>query len=723
MDTLDRYSDHCDLKDVRTYDPPPPEWFSLYPVYLSRHHKISDKASADFLIEWRDALEADNLGQPLPTFAPCQTPLGNYAAWAYCDCLPERMRMVTQFCDWAFFWDDATDSLPMEKNDDITQDLALTLLSHMKLCENHEPKYKINDLAGRFVDAVLEVDSDIGMLEIRSWQAHLKSQSASYHNNMSFEQFKSHRVKEGGVNWAYELGSWANKIRITPEEKATIWHLVEEGSFATILINDYVSFGKEFDAHQAAGTLDRIQNSVALFMREYGYTENEARSIIRSEINKGEQILIDGFEAWYKAPGPKSKELHRYLVMVIQLLGGSTLWFLHAPRYHHELKTTAEDRATLIGKGTKPPRIMEGYPPPKGAKRASSPPEPGTNNKRRSTAKTNNVKSINSVSRTNHVNHVNHEGNHSNGLSVGKEPPMASYSICDAPYEYINSLKSKNMRNKFIDMLNLWLKVPKDSLLVIKDIVQMLHNSSLMLDDIEDVSSLRRGQPATHIFYGTSQTINSANFTYVKTVHETTKLRNPECMEIFIDELSNLHRGQSFDLHWRHHARCPSTDEYIMMVDNKTGGLFRLMLRLMEAEAPNTTPDPSLARLLTLVGRYYQIRDDYLNLTSPDYTSKKGFCEDLDEGKFSLPLIHLLSHTPDPDRITSAIYNRPNPTKTLKREVKTHILDAMESARSLDYVRRVMTYLHAEMMKTFDDVEAKMGTNGGARVLLLGLAL
>lgn len=142
---------------------------------------------------------------------------------------------------------------------------------------------------------------------------------------------------------------------------------------------------------------------------------------------------------------------------------------------------------------------------------------------------------------------------------------------------------------------------------------------SCRLDDIEDASSLRRGHPATHIFYGISQTINSANFAYVQTVLETTKLKGQKCMEIFIDELSNLHRGQSLDLHWRHHARCPSIDDYITMVDNKTGGLFRLMLRLMEAESPTSLPSTiSLARLLTLTGRYYQIRDDYLNLTSSD---------------------------------------------------------------------------------------------------------
>jgi geranylgeranyl pyrophosphate synthase len=89
-------------------------------------------------------------------------------------------------------------------------------------------------------------------------------------------------------------------------------------------------------------------------------------------------------------------------------------------------------------------------------------------------------------------------------------------------------------------------------------------------------------------------------------------------MQIFLDEVSNLHRGQSLDLHWRHHGRCPTTDEYIMMVDNKTGGLFRLMARLMEAESPSPITTPHLSRLLTLTGRYYQIRDDYMNLTSAD---------------------------------------------------------------------------------------------------------
>lgn len=44
--------------------------------------------------------------------------------------------------------------------------------------------------------------------------------------------------------------------------------------------------------------------------------------------------------------------------------------------------------------------------------------------------------------------------------------------------------------------------------------------------------------------------------------------------------------------------------------------------------------------LVNLVGVYFQIRDDYMNLQSDEYSSHKGFAEDLTEGKFSFPVVH-----------------------------------------------------------------------------------
>ncbi|KAI1347164.1 isoprenoid synthase domain-containing protein [Xylaria sp. FL0043] len=209
------------------------------------------------------------------------------------------------------------------------------------------------------------------------------------------------------------------------------------------------------------------------------------------------------------------------------------------------------------------------------------------------------------------------------------------------------------------DRIRLWLGVSPQSTAIIRSVIKMIHNSSLMLDGLQDGSQLRRGNPSTRVIFGEAQTINSAVFRYVQATAELRKLKNPLCLDIFIDEIRSLFVGQGFDLHWTNRVECPSVMEYLQMVDGKTGALFRLLTRLMAAESPHSGL-ADLDRLCRLLGRYYQIRDDYQNLVSeevvtfpeetnvPDnkqYTAQKGFCEDLDEGKFSLPLIHALAHT------------------------------------------------------------------------------
>jgi geranylgeranyl pyrophosphate synthase len=49
-----------------------------------------------------------------------------------------------------------------------------------------------------------------------------------------------------------------------------------------------------------------------------------------------------------------------------------------------------------------------------------------------------------------------------------------------------------------------------------------------------------------------------------------------------------LHRGQGLDLCWRDSLTCPTEEEYLEMVANKTGGLFRLAIKLMQMESENT---------------------------------------------------------------------------------------------------------------------------------------
>ena len=136
----------------------------------------------------------------------------------------------------------------------------------------------------------------------------------------------------------------------------------------------------------------------------------------------------------------------------------------------------------------------------------------------------------------------------------------------------------------------------------------------LRIDDIQDGSKLRRGFPAAHCIFGTAQSINAANYAYFLAQQELIQLDNPgEAFRIYNEEMLNLHRGQGIELYWRDTMTIPTEDEYLLMISNKTGGLFRLAARLMQS-ASSTTHD--ILPLTDLIGLIFQIRDDYNNLCS-----------------------------------------------------------------------------------------------------------
>lgn len=71
------------------------------------------------------------------------------------------------------------------------------------------------------------------------------------------------------------------------------------------------------------------------------------------------------------------------------------------------------------------------------------------------------------------------------------------------PYEYLEANPGKDFRSKMILAFDSWIKVPSsEDREMIKRIVSMLHTASLLVDDVEDGSELRRGAPVAHKIFG-----------------------------------------------------------------------------------------------------------------------------------------------------------------------------------------------------------------------------
>lgn len=243
----------------------------------------------------------------------------------------------------------------------------------------------------------------------------------------------------------------------------------------------------------------------------------------------------------------------------------------------------------------------------------------------------------------------------------------------------------------------------------------MLHTASLLVDDVEDSSSLRRGLPVAHNIFGVPQTINSANYIYFLALQELQKLRNPEAIAIFSEELCNLHRGQGMDLFWRDTLTCPTEDDYLEMVGHKTGGLFRLGIKLMQAESSSPV---DCVPLVNLLGLLFQIQDDYRNLMASDYSHNKGMCEDLTEGKFSFPVIHSIRTNPSNLQLLNILKQR-----TADEEVKRYAVVHMESTGSFEYTRRVILVLAERARNLADALDEGKGRSQAVHAILDKLAI
>lgn len=158
---------------------------------------------------------------------------------------------------------------------------------------------------------------------------------------------------------------------------------------------------------------------------------------------------------------------------------------------------------------------------------------------------------------------------------------------------------------------------------------------------------------------------------------------------------------------------------------------------------------------VTILGRFFQIRDDYQNLMSDEvcqralprrrhrtgetpptsneraraadcdsapwplqYANQKGWCEDLDEGKISLPLIYTLS-APGAKKHEIVSLMRKKTGGTMPKEMKQFILREMKVAGALDRTKTLLKSMQQSLMAELAKLEVVFGSQNH----LIGLVL
>lgn len=207
------------------------------------------------------------------------------------------------------------------------------------------------------------------------------------------------------------------------------------------------------------------------------------------------------------------------------------------------------------------------------------------------------------------------------------------------PVTYYKKQKGKNIRKILCDIFGKLLGVSDNNLELINQITNNVHNASLVIDDIEDNGELRRNEPCAHICYGIPLSINAGYYSMFLSLNEISKHFSEKTTKKIIEYLCLIHEGQGMDIFYTQNKLVPDIEEYEKMMIYKTGYAFIMNFELLMDKCTNIIMTKNFEKIKyhTLINfsLFFQIRDDYINLTDPDYWKSKGFCQDFDEEKIS----------------------------------------------------------------------------------------
>lgn len=196
---------------------------------------------------------------------------------------------------------------------------------------------------------------------------------------------------------------------------------------------------------------------------------------------------------------------------------------------------------------------------------------------------------------------------------------------------------------------------PNDDSLHYAAASELLHNATLMHDDVADESSERRGAPTVSAMLGPSAAVLVGDFWLAKAV-ETVFVteRFSRVVKFFSDTLSDLAEGEMYQLEKASSADTTEED-YFRIIQCKTASLFvaAAVSGACSVDAPEEMQEAAKA-YATALGTAFQIKDDILDYAGSGELGKPVGM-DLKEQKITLPLIGALSTLEDESPVRDKI--------------------------------------------------------------------
>lgn len=248
-------------------------------------------------------------------------------------------------------------------------------------------------------------------------------------------------------------------------------------------------------------------------------------------------------------------------------------------------------------------------------------------------------------------------------------------------------------------------------------VVEFIHTATLLHDDVVDLSALRRGRPTANAEFGNAPSVLVGDFLYSRAFQLMVAIGNMDIMRDMANTTNEIAAGEVLQLV---RAGDPSTgeDDYMDVIRRKTAILFAsacygagaLCERFEETAAP-------LASFGSDVGIAFQIIDDVLDYEGDPAVMGKNVGDDLNEGKPTLPLIHVLRNGDSAERelVTRAIRDKD------ASEIDA-VLAAVRRNGSLDYARSLAASYQSSALAALEKLPGNTCRDAMAAIAHLALA-
>ncbi|NTW01867.1 MAG: polyprenyl synthetase family protein [Oscillochloris sp.] len=240
--------------------------------------------------------------------------------------------------------------------------------------------------------------------------------------------------------------------------------------------------------------------------------------------------------------------------------------------------------------------------------------------------------------------------------------------------------------------------------------IQLIHDFTLIHDDIEDDSDTRRGRPTLWHIWGLAQGINAGDGMFViahLAIHHLIDLGVPaervlRVLHHFDEVILSVCEGQFLDISFEGNLGI-TPDAYLAMIGRKTAALIdgSAALGAMVAGADDATV-AVFGTFGRSLGLAFQIEDDILGIWGDPELTGKPRAADLYRRKVSLPVVYALRHAADADEL-AAIYSQP----ALDDAAVHRVLDILDSANSRDYCAAIAAEHHHAALAALDMLDTR----------------